>query len=69
MNANTRKALTPQDCREIYGLNPGTLANMRFFKIGPKYYKLGRKILYRPQDIEEWLNANVVLTRDSLERA
>lgn len=69
MNTNTRKALTPQDCRDIYGLNPGTLANMRFSKTGPRYYKLGKKVLYRVEDIEQWLNANVVLTRDSIERA
>ena len=68
MNSNTRnpKALTPQECREIYGLNPGTLANMRFHKICPRYYKLGRKVLYKAEDIERWLNENVVLTSDQL---
>lgn len=60
------QALTPQDCREIYGLNPGTLANMRFQRIGPRYYKLGRKVLYKAEDIERWLNENVVLTRDQM---
>jgi len=62
----TTKTLTPQQCREIYGLNPGTLANMRLNKVGPKYYKLGKKVLYRVEDIEQWLNKNVVLTRDQM---
>ena len=63
-----RKALTPKDCESIYGLNVGTLCNMRFHKIGPKYYKLGKKILYRVDDIEKWLAENVVLTRDQMGR-
>jgi len=63
-----RKALTPKDCENIYGLNVGTLANMRFQKIGPRYYKLGKKVLYRVEDIEQWLNENVVLTQDQMSR-
>jgi hypothetical protein len=59
-----KKTLTPKDCENIYGLNPGTLANMRFHKIGPRYYKLGKKVLYRAEDIESWLARNVVLTND-----
>jgi len=63
-----RKALTPKDCESIYGLNVGTLCNMRFNKIGPKYYKLGKKVLYRVDDIEKWLAENVVLTKDQMGR-
>jgi len=63
-----KKTLTPKDCENIYGLNPGTLANMRFHKFGPRYYKLGKKVLYRVEDIEQWLNENVVLTRDQMSR-
>jgi len=59
-----KKTLTPKDCENIYGLNPGTLANMRFHKIGPRYYKLGKKVLYRVEDIESWLARNVVLTHN-----
>lgn len=63
-----KKALTPKDCEIIYGLNTGTLANLRFFKRGPRYYKLGKKILYRVEDIEAWLNSNIVLTLDAVSR-
>jgi hypothetical protein len=62
------RAITPQDCRALYGLNPGTLANLRLRKVGPQYYKLGRKVLYKPQDIEEWLDSNKILTADSIQR-
>jgi len=49
-------------------LNKGTLANMRSKKQGPKYYKSGRKIIYRVEDIERWLYQHPVLTIDSVER-
>jgi hypothetical protein len=61
-------ALTPKEIQETYGLNIGTLGNMRFQKIGPKYYKLGRKIIYRVEDIENWISQNMVLTRDQAAR-
>lgn len=61
-------ALTPKDCEFIYGLNIGTLCNVRHRGEGPKYHKLGKKVLYRVEDIERWLNENVVLTRDQMSR-
>ena len=63
-NNKGRKTLTPRDVADIYGLNIGTLANMRFHKIGPRYIKAGRKVLYRIEDIESWLARNVVLTHN-----
>lgn len=47
-------------------LSPGTLANMRCKKEGPKYYKLKRKVLYKRSDLETWIGSEPVLTRDSL---
>jgi len=41
------------------------LANLRCRKIGPCYFKLGRKVLYREVDILAWLFAHPVLTIDS----
>lgn len=58
-----RKALTTQEVVEIYGMNQGTLANLRWMKTGPKYYRRGRRILYKPEDIERWLFASPVLTK------
>ena len=51
-------------------LLPGSLANLRFRKQGPKYYKLNAKVLYKRADLEAWFSARPVLTRDSMpERA
>lgn len=47
-------------------LSPGSLANLRCRKEGPKYYKLNKKVLYRRSDLEAWLGSEPVLTRDSL---
>ena len=37
------------------GLSPKTLANLRSQGRGPRYYKRGRKVFYRVEDIERWL--------------
>lgn len=40
------------------GLSPSTLAKMRLSGDGPPYAKLGRRVVYRPEDIEAWIAAN-----------
>lgn len=42
----------------------GSLANLRSKKKGPRYYKNGRKVLYRGSDIDAWLLENPVQTVD-----
>lgn len=61
-----RKAVTPKEASEIYPLSVGTLANDRYHKRGPKYFRCGRKILYRVDDLESWLYQSPVLTIDSI---
>jgi hypothetical protein len=69
MMKQERKALTTKEVSEIYGVNLGTLANLRWSKLGPKYYRAGagRRIFYKPEDVEQWLFSQPVLTGDSLE--
>ncbi|WP_424991461.1 MerR family transcriptional regulator [Fluviibacterium sp. S390] len=38
------------------------LAQWRHKKIGPAFYKLGRKIVYRGSDLNAWAEANRVET-------
>ena len=61
-----KKMLTPKQASEIYGLNLGTLANMRYRKEGPKFYKVGRKVLYDVSELEAYLKKDKVLTIDSI---
>lgn len=66
-----RAALTPKEALEHYpelAKSEGVLGNLRNQKRGPKYYKIGRKVVYRPEDIEAFLFQNPVLTIDSIER-
>ena len=48
-------------------LNPGTLANLRCRKQGPRYFKLGQKVLYRRSDLMAWFESEPVLTHDSVQ--
>ncbi len=63
-------ALSPKEVCESYPAltkSEGTLANWRNQKRGPKFYMCGRKPIYRPKDIEDYLFQNPVLTIDSAE--
>ena len=62
--------LSPKDVVEQYPAltsSEGTLANWRAQKRGPKFYKVSRKVVYRPEDVEAFLFQNPVLTSDSAE--
>jgi len=64
-----RATLTPADVVKIYPAlttSVGTLANWRSRKRGPKFYKLAQRVVYRSQDIEDFLFKNPVLTIDSV---
>ena len=62
-----KKTLTPGDVSEMYRIPVGSLANMRCKKIGPRYYKVGRRVRYFVEDIERWVKSEPVLTRDCIE--
>lgn len=66
MERTTKKALSANTVCELYDLEPGTLANLRSLRKGPKFYKTGRKVYYRPEEVESWLFENPVLTVDSI---
>ena len=55
------------EAAELFSVSTGTLQNWRSLKNrGPRYFKVGRKILYKLSDLEEFFTANPVLTLDSL---
>lgn len=66
---NIKTALTPKEVITLYPAlteSEAVLGNWRHQKRGPKFYKMFRKILYRPRDIEAFLFKNPVLTIDSM---
>jgi hypothetical protein len=54
-------ALTVLDATQAasrVGLSVSTLAKLRLRGGGPAYCKLGRRVIYRPDDLEAWLEKN-----------
>ena len=47
----------------LVGLSESTLAKLRLTGNGPVYCKLGRRVVYRPFDLEQWLQSRT--TRDT----
>ena len=43
---------------ERLGLSERTLERMRAEGSGPRFSKAGRRVLYRLEDVEEWLETN-----------
>ena len=59
---------TPEDVEKIFGLNAGTLKNLRCQRKGPKYRKIGRKVIYVYNDVREWMDRYIVQTTESIVR-
>jgi hypothetical protein len=57
-----RRYLTPKEVVERYRetLSEQTLANWRSMKIGPRYTKVGKAVLYREDDLDAWDDANSI---------
>jgi hypothetical protein len=61
-----KESLGPLKAEKTYDLDAGTLANLRAVRRGPKYYKVGRRVLYKVSDLEAWLYGHPVHTIDSV---
>lgn len=59
MATNDPITLTTAKAARALGLAPGTLAKLRLSGNGPSYYKLGRRVLYRREDLEIWLESRL----------
>jgi predicted DNA-binding transcriptional regulator AlpA len=51
--------LTAGQAAKVLGLAPSTLAKLRLFGNGPTYCKLGRRVVYRQKDLEDWLESRI----------
>ena len=40
------------------GSSASTFEKLRLYGGGPRYVKLGRRVVYDPADLEAWFNAN-----------
>ena len=61
-NSGDRKKspyMRPAEAAEYVRLTVSTLAQMRVEQRGPKYFKAGGRVLYRLQDLEEWVESRI----------
>jgi excisionase family DNA binding protein len=57
MNCNeVRKMLATPQAANYVGLGKSTLDKARLIGSGPRFVKLGRRVLYDPTDLDAWLN-------------
>ena len=49
--------LTPREASDLLGLSAERLSGYRRRRQGPDYYKFGRLVRYRLQDLLEWAEA------------
>jgi len=59
MKINDRITLTASEAASLLGLATSTLAKLRLSGNGPVYCKLGRRVVYRREDLEAWLESHV----------
>jgi hypothetical protein len=52
--------LLPEEAARFLRLSDSTLAKMRCTGGGPRFLKLGRKVVYRRDDLLAWANAQGV---------
>ena len=58
MTTNIPLVLNAAQAASRLGLSVSTLAKLRLSGAGPAYSKLGRRVVYRLEDLEAWIVAN-----------
>lgn len=57
---------TTEECAAILKVSPKTLETWRSRGKGPKYYKVGGRVLYKKSDIEAFIEGSLVRKRCDL---
>lgn len=52
------QSLNEKEAASFLGLSRQSLANWRCQRRGPVYHKIGGRIIYRAEDLEQFLHAN-----------
>jgi predicted DNA-binding transcriptional regulator AlpA len=55
----TDKLLSNDEAATFLGLSPKTLPKWRVSGTGPKFVRLGRRVMYRPSDLEDWISGRI----------
>lgn len=54
----TSPLLDAQQAADWVGLSTSKFANLRLTGNGPAYFKLGRRVVYRIADLEDWIQTH-----------
>lgn len=54
-----KPVLSEETAAEMLHLSPRTLQRFRVEGRGPKFVKLGKRVFYREQDLEDYVNRSV----------
>ena len=54
------KLRSPRAVARRIGKTEGALAQMRYKGTGPAYVKVGRSVMYRDEDVDAWIDSNLV---------
>ena len=49
--------LSPKVLADRLDVTEGYLAKLRLYGDGPRFTKIGRKVVYSPTDVQSWLDA------------
>lgn len=64
VKANARDLMDEAALADFVGVTLKTLQKWRWQRTGPTFVKMGRLIRYRREDVERWLESQLVTTRD-----
>jgi excisionase family DNA binding protein len=53
--SSPKRMLPTNEAADCLGISKSTLNKMRVFGGGPPFLKLGRRVVYDPADLDEWL--------------
>jgi len=65
----TKKYLTPAEVSARFSVSVRTLANWRTLGQGPKFTKMGGKVMYPIDQVEHWESRNTVQSTSEYSRA
>jgi hypothetical protein len=60
------RTMDAQSAAAALGLSESTLAKLRLSGNGPAYCKIGRRVVYRPDDLASWLDSRKRLSTSEI---
>lgn len=58
MTLNLPRGVNSVDAALVLGISSSALAKLRHYGRGPAYCKIGRRVVYRLADLQDWLDAH-----------